>query len=115
MNPLPLSERPLDQKQLLRLRKDVDSSPIPFTSDLMESLDHVEVEMKIGKTTLILPISFGAGLAIASQYNIFINHLYRHDGVWGCVVNGTFHLEGQARGVGDYSKELSDWEYHRDA
>jgi hypothetical protein len=93
MNPLPLSERPLDNKQLRLLEKDIDSSPIPFTSDLMESLDHVEVAMKIGNTTLVLPISFSAGLAIASQDNTFINALFRYNGEWGCVVHGDFRLE----------------------
>lgn len=108
-NPLPTTERPLTNSQLLRLYDAVDSHPIPLTDELVQSLDEVQVSMKIGKTTLVVPVSFGAAWAIADQDHTYIKTLYRlpwdeavkgHCG-WGCVVNGTFQLEGQTYGVGD--------------
>jgi len=98
-NTLPITERPLTNSQLLRLAR--GDHPIPLTDDLVQSVDHVLITMQVGSTRMVVPVHFGAGMALAQilvqehtlEPTCFVSHLHRDDGEWTLVVDGTFKLQ----------------------
>lgn len=88
-NPLKVTERPLDPQELVALKKQSKESLIPFTHDLAESVDEVNISVKVGETVLVITIDYGAGIALASTDST-TGTLLRDEGSWIFIVDGLF-------------------------